>query len=190
MMIDPAMLAFDFDGVLADTMSLFLEIARDEYSINGIGYDDITCYQLDECLNIKPEIIAEIIDRLLEGEYSQPLHPMAGAAEVLVQISRYRNPIPLVTSRPYPGPINDWIINTLPLDPGSFEVVATGASEAKADELLNREIVYFVEDRLETCFSLMDAGITAIVFRQPWNRRKHPFTEVGTWSELADLIQF
>ena len=190
MMIDPATLAFDFDGVLADTMSLFLEIARDEYNINGIGYDDITCYALDECLNIKPEVIAEIIDRLLKGDYSQPLHPMAGAAEVLVQISRYRNPIPLVTSRPHPGPINDWIINTLPLDPGAFEIIATGAAEAKADELINREIVYFVEDRLETCFSLMKAGITAILYRQPWNRRNHPFTEVGTWSELADLIQF
>ena len=138
MMIDPATLAFDFDGVLADTMSLFLEIARDEYNINGIGYDDITCYALDECLNIKPEVIAEIIDRLLKGDYSQPLHPMAGAAEVLVQISRYRNPIPLVTSRPHPGPINDWIINTLPLDPGAFEIIATGAAEAKADELINR----------------------------------------------------
>jgi phosphoglycolate phosphatase-like HAD superfamily hydrolase len=138
MMIDPATLAFDFDGVLADTMSLFLEIARDEYNINGIGYDDITCYELDKCLNIKPEIIAEIIDRLLKGEYSQPLHPMAGAAEVLVQISHYRNPIPLVTSRPYPGPIKDWIINNLLLDPGSFDIIATGAPEAKADELLNR----------------------------------------------------
>ena len=190
MMIDPARLAFDFDSVLADTMSLFLEIARDEYNINGIGYDDITCYALDECLDIDPEIIAEIIDRLLKGDYTQPLHPMAGAAEVLEKLIRYRNPIPLVTSRPYPGPINDWIINTLLLEPGSFEVIATGASEAKADELLNRQIAYFVEDKLETCFSLMEAGITAILFRQPWNRRKHPFREVGTWSELADLIQF
>jgi len=190
MMIDPATLAFDFDGVLADTMALFLEIARDEYNINGIGYDDITCYELDKCLSIKPEVIADIIDRLLNGDYSQPLHPMTGAAEVLVQVSRHRSPIPLVTSRPHPGPINDWIKNTLLLDPGAFEIIATGAADAKADELINRKIVYFVEDNLETCFSLRKAGITAILYRQPWNRHEHPFREIGTWSDLAEIIQF
>jgi FMN phosphatase YigB (HAD superfamily) len=190
MMIDPAKLAFDFDGVLADTMALFLEIAREDYNINGIEYDDITRYQLDECLDINPEIIAEIIDRLLKGEYSQPLRPMAGAAEVMGKIRLYRNPLLLVTSRPYPGPLNDWMIHTLSLDPGSFEVIATGAADAKADELLNREIAYFVDDNIETCFSLMDAGITAILYRQPWNRCEHPFTEIGSWKELADLIQF
>jgi hypothetical protein len=52
MMIDPASVAFDFDGVVADTMSLFLNIASVEYNINGIGYDDITSYNLEECLSI------------------------------------------------------------------------------------------------------------------------------------------
>ena len=189
-MIDPAKLAFDFDGVLADTMSLFLEIAREDYNINGIEYDDITRYQLDECLDINPELIAEIIDRLLNGEYSQPLRPMDGAVELIRKIRHYRNPFLLVTSRPYPGPLNDWMIHTLSLDPGSFEVIATGAADNKADELLKRGIAYFVEDNIETCFSLKEAGITVILYRQPWNRYDHPFTEIGSWSELADLIQF
>jgi hypothetical protein len=35
-MIDPGTLAFDIDGVVADTMTLFLEIARDEFNINSI----------------------------------------------------------------------------------------------------------------------------------------------------------
>ena len=189
-MIDPAKLAFDFDGVLADTMALFLEIARQEYNINDIEYNDITRYQLDECLDIDPGIIAEIIERLLKGEYSQPLRPMAGAVEGMKKIRLYRNPLLLVTSRPYSGPLNDWMIHTLLLDPGAFEVIATGAADAKADELKTREIEYFVEDNIETCFSLREAGITAILYRQPWNRCEHPFTEIGSWSELAELIQF
>ena len=40
-MIDPAAIAFDIDGVVADTMSLFLEIARDVHHINHIRYEDI-----------------------------------------------------------------------------------------------------------------------------------------------------
>ena len=43
-MFNPASVAFDIDGVIADTMTLFLEIARDVYHINGIRYDDIVCY--------------------------------------------------------------------------------------------------------------------------------------------------
>ena len=34
--IDPASIAFDIDGVVADTMTLFLDIARDEYNIDWI----------------------------------------------------------------------------------------------------------------------------------------------------------
>ncbi|UCH21982.1 MAG: haloacid dehalogenase [Deltaproteobacteria bacterium] len=189
-MIDPASVAFDFDGVVADTMSLFLNIASVEYNIDGIGYDDITTYNLEECLSINPGIIDEIINKILEGDYSLTLQPMAGISEVLVRIARYRNPIPLVTSRPHPGPINDWIKNTLPLDPAHLEVVATGTFDGKADELLNRKISYFVEDRLETCFFLKDSGIIPVLFRQPWNRRRHPFLEVANWREISDLIHF
>jgi hypothetical protein len=37
-MINPASLAFDIDGLVADTMSLFLEIVRDVHNISGIRY--------------------------------------------------------------------------------------------------------------------------------------------------------
>ena len=59
-----------------------------------------------------------------------------------------------------------------------------------ADILSERNISYFVEDRLETCFPLQGAGITPILFKQPWNRKNHPFIEVGNWRELESLIKF
>jgi len=49
--------AFDIDGVVADTMTLFLDIARQEYQLNSVQYSDITSYKLEECLDIDPEII-------------------------------------------------------------------------------------------------------------------------------------
>jgi 5'(3')-deoxyribonucleotidase len=190
MMIDPESLAFDFDGVLADTMTLFIDIAREEYHINGIRYKDMTSYNLQDCLEMDPEIIFAIIVKILEGNYSATLKPMAYAPEILARINRYHNPILLVTARPHADPVHDWVQEALPLDPASIEVVATGTFEGKAEVLLNRKISFFVEDRLETCFSIMEAGITPVVYRQPWNRKSHPFVEVGNWCELASLIDF
>ena len=188
--IDPASVAFDIDGVFADTMTLFIDIARDEHDIGEIKYEDITCYQLEDCLDIDTAIIRDIITKLLDGTYAAPLNAIEGASEVLTRLGGEYRPLLFVTARPYPGPINDWIQNTLPLDSNSIEVVTTGSFEAKADELLRRGISYFVEDRLETCFALRDAGITPVLFKQPWNRASHPFVEVGSWSELDALIDF
>ena len=44
-MINPASLAFDIDGVVADTMSLFLEIVRDVHNINSIRYREINSWK-------------------------------------------------------------------------------------------------------------------------------------------------
>ena len=189
-MIDPASVAFDIDGVVADTMTLFLDIARQEYNLNSIQYSDITSYKLEECLDIDPEIIEAIVLRILDGNYHATLHPIAGASEGLVKIQRYRKPILFITARPYPGPIRDWISQALQLDPASFEVIATGSHEAKADVLRQRKISCFVDDRLETCFLLQNADVTPVLYCQPWNREQHPFVEVGSWDELQALIAF
>jgi 5'(3')-deoxyribonucleotidase len=189
-MIDPALIAFDVDGVFADTMTLFLDIAREEYEIYGVKYEDITCYLLEECINIDGRIIEQIIRQIMEGSHSIPLQPIDGAAHVLTRISRRHSPILFVTARSSDGPISAWIRKMLPLATDSVEVVATGSFEAKVDVLLERQVSYFVEDRLETCFPLHDVGITPVLFKQPWNRQKHPFIEVGTWRELESLIKF
>ncbi len=69
-MIDPESIAFDIDGVFADTIPLVIEIARDEFGIDGIRPEDITCYALRDCLDIDGEIIEAVIKKLLDGNYS------------------------------------------------------------------------------------------------------------------------
>ena len=189
-MIDPASVAFDIDGVLADTMTLFFDIAREEYDITGIKPEDITCYMVEECLDIDKEIIEAIIARIVDGRHSAPLNPIDGAPEVLNRLVRRQGPLLFVTARPYLGTIYDWVLDILQLEPDSIEIITTGSFERKSDVLLSRNISYFVEDRLETCFFLKEAGITPVLFKQPWNREKHPFIEVGTWKELESLIEF
>lgn len=190
MKIDPASVAFDIDGVIADTMNLFLDIARSEYDIDWIRYQDITCYQLEDCLDLDINIIMAIFARIMDGDYTTPLKPIAGAPDVLARLGEQYNPLHFVTARPYLGPIDGWLKTVLALDPPSIEIVATGSFDGKVDVLAKRDITYFVEDRLETCFSLQNAGIVPVLFRQPWNRERHPFMEVGSWQELESLIEF
>ena len=53
--IAPESIAFDIDGVIADTMTLFLDIAREEFAVEGVRYEDIRCDNLADCIDIEPE---------------------------------------------------------------------------------------------------------------------------------------
>ena len=189
-MIDPDAVAFDIDGVVADTMTLFLEIARDEYNINSIRYEDITCYELADCLDMDPDVIDHIVIKLLDGNHGARLRPLKGAAAVLGRLAENFRPVVFVTARPYIGTLGEWFENVLDLSSSAWDVIATGTHEGKVQVLLERGISYFVDDRLETCYALRDAGIVPVLFKQPWNREPHPFSEVGSWIELDALIDF
>ncbi len=188
-MIDPDKVAFDIDGVIANTMQLFLDIAREIYGINHIRYSDITRYHLDECLAMDPEVIREINNRIIEGDYPCSLAPIDGAAGVLRKLCGY-GPLRLVTARPKPGPMAEWMPQLLFPEQQRIEMHTTGSFEAKADVLKAHGVHFFVEDRLDTCFLLDGQGITPIVFEQPWNREPHPFVEVSNWGQLERLFNF
>ncbi|MEE4355568.1 MAG: haloacid dehalogenase [Desulfococcaceae bacterium] len=189
--MDPGLLAFDIDGVVADTMRLFLEIAREDHGIRGIRYEDITGYILEDCLNLDTELINDVIAKLLDGSRDGGLRPISGAREVLMRLGENCGRLCFVTARPSPESIRRWMLNLLSPEPrAAIDLVATGSFEAKADVLKEKGISFFVEDRLETCFLLKEEGIIPILFRQPWNREPHPFQEVGNWEELETLIAF
>ena len=189
-MIDPRSVAFDIDSVIADTMALFIDIAREEHRIDHLKYEDITAYDLSACLNLSLPVIEAIVNRIQDGGYRAALKPIPGAAEVLAKVGKCHSPLLFVTARPYAGPIRDWVNESLALNPSEVEIVATGSFDDKVDVLTGRKITHFVEDRLETCYALQAGGVTPILFRQPWNRSRHPFTEVGSWQELESLICF
>ena len=187
--IDPAQIAFDIDGVVADTMSLFLSIAEDVYGITDYRYEDITEYDLEGALGFDQTLQWEIIVRILEGNYPMPLHPIGGAERVLKRLNRRHRPTLFVTARPDADHIRNWLLDMLAVGPEAIRVVATGSFSDKKDVLLEHDIQYFVEDRLETCFMLAEAGMSPIVFQQPWNRKSHPFFEVGDWRQIESMIR-
>ena len=189
-MIDPASIAFDIDGVVADTMQLFLDIAEQDYGEAGLKYEDFTCYNIEDCLDLDPTLLRQIFERIMDGNYTAALHPMDGAAAVLQRLAMDFGPLLFVTARPYAGPMAQWLPDAIDVDPKDIEILAVGDFDRKARILVERNISCFIEDRLETCFKLETEGITPILFRQPWNRNGHHFTEVNDWRELEALIEF
>jgi len=189
-MIDPASIAFDIDSVVADTMHLFLDIAREEYGETDLRYEDMTCYNLEDCLDLDPIILRQIIEKIMDGNYTAPLHPIDGAVEVLQRLAGGFGPIVFVTARPFAGPMTQWLPGVLEVDRKDIEIIAAGDFDKKARILVERNISYFIEDRLETCFRLEAEGITPVLFSQPWNRQMHHFTEVNNWREIESLIAF
>jgi uncharacterized protein len=188
-MIDPRKIGFDIDGVVANTMQLFLDILLSVYGINHVTLDDITRYDLQACLDVDPRIITAINQSINDGTYTGRLEPMEGAAGVIKRLSAY-GPIRLVTARPYPGPIESWMAQEFFLNGSPVKITATGGFDNKTEVLKSEEIDFFVEDRLETCFLLQDNDITPILYAQPWNRRPHPFREVTDWKQLESLIDW
>lgn len=189
MKIDPEKVAFDIDSVFADTMTLFLEIARRDFGINNIRYENITEYYLEDCLDIDPDVVTAIINSIIEDNSGIELMPMEGAVDTLVKVGAIA-PLLFVTARPRLEPIKKWVWKTLLVDPSRIEVIATGSFEGKVEILKTRGVAYFIEDRLETCFHLRANDITPILFSHPWNQKPHPFHTVRNWTEIETLFDW
>jgi hypothetical protein len=186
-MIPLASIAFDIDGVVANTMGLFIDIARDKHNIS-IQYDQINTYDLTQCLDIEFDVIWDILQQIMNGNHDQPLMPIEQAAEILKTLGNISNNLLFVTARPDANALIPWFLETLQLSEQCFKIVATGDFQQKISVLQEHHVKYFVEDRMETCRLLNDNGIKPIVFCQPWNREAHSFIEVKTWNDLYKLI--
>ncbi len=186
--LEPELFAFDIDGVVADTMGTFIEIATNEYGIEGLKKENITSYWLEKCLPVPEKIVWEIVDRIIKDPFDIGLRPIEGALEGLRHFYEQAGRLTFVTARPEKDGIEAWLQEQLfPLPGDAIRVVATGVHEKKADVLLGQGFRYFVEDNLDTVRQLCDHGIGAIVFDQPWNREETPFRRVFSWDDLLEL---
>ncbi len=188
--INPAETGFDIDGVVADTMASFINIAKQDYGIHNIVKEQITSYWLEECLPIPDEIIEKIIARILTDPFGTGLKPNPGAVETLTAVGQ-EHTLVFVTARPVREPICRWLEQTLSeVQPERINVIATGEHSAKVSVLKKLGIKYFVEDHLATCLEIHQAGINAIVFDQPWNRNDpDSLWRVKGWKELGGLMK-
>lgn len=185
--IDPRAIGFDIDGVVADTMEAFIRLARDEYGINTIHPEHITEFEVEECLDITPSIITSIFARLLNEPIKAGLQPMDNAIPVLRELARY-GPLTFITARPNRTPVEEWLAENLGADVFSpARLIAMGDHDKKAGYVTDAGLNHFIDDRAETCIQLNQAGITAMVYEQPWNRGRHALPSVTDWLDIRTL---
>jgi len=188
--IEPLELAFDIDGVVADTMAVFVRLAHEHYGFTWLTKEDLRQYDLRACLNVDPEIVDELICLTLDDEHTQQIPPVDGAVAMLTKLARH-GPLRFVTARIWPDSIIRWLHQTLPeVDSCRIEVFASGLPEAKCGILRELKVRYFVEDRVETCKLLSQSGIQPLLFDQPWNRvpEAAAFPRIEKWSQLCERI--
>jgi len=185
--IHPAEIGFDIDGVVADTGGAFLRIASEEYGINSLSLEDITSFEVVDCLDMEQAIIEEIFSRLLADPLTAGLQPMQDAIPVL-QCFGAKAPLTFVTARPHEEPIARWLQHFLPPQIfGAIRLVAMGEHDNKTSYIKNLDLKYFIDDRLQTCQKLSEAGITPYVYQQPWNNNHHNLPTVKNWQEIQAL---
>ena len=101
-------LAFDIDGVVADIMTTFLALARERYDCgHHLRYEHITTFLLEDCLDLEPRIIAELIRELIDRPQQLGVEPFPEAVAVLTRLAR-ETPLLFVTARDRAGPIRTW----------------------------------------------------------------------------------
>ena len=189
MKILPNEIAFDIDGVVADTFRVFVDRARNSYGYQ-FYYEDITEYEFRKTIDIDEQTSDEILRFLIDYPIESGIKPIRGAVEVLTRLSTM-GPLFFVTARPEKASILKWIRHQLPkVDMNFIQLEATTSHTEKLPILLRNKVRYFVEDRLETCYLLEKSFITPIVFEQPWNRKFHPFPVVKGWNDISDLIEW
>jgi len=185
--IDPALIGFDIDGVVADTGGAFIRIAGEEYGLHNISLDDITSFEVMDCLDVEQVIIEEIFTRLLDDPLNAGLQPMEDAIPVLHRFAA-KAPLTFVTARPHKNSIACWLQYFL--KPAAFKnmrLVAMGEHDKKMSYIKKLGLEYFVDDRLQTCETLAREGITPLVYNQPWNRNGHNLPTVNDWRSIQAL---
>ncbi len=188
--MQPTEVGFDFDGVIANTAEAFIRIACEQYNYCSFTIEDITNFQLEECIGLPSTLVEKIFLDILHDSLSTGLLPMPGAVDVLNKLSAHA-PITVITARHLQQPVTDWFDSFFPESTkNAIELVAMGDHDDKLRYIQAHQLKYFVDDRAETCNMLAMAQIHPLVYSQPWNRNRHSLTTVESWQDIHNLLDF
>ncbi|MDH3393835.1 MAG: hypothetical protein OEL66_07485, partial [Desulfobulbaceae bacterium] len=160
---------------------------RDQYGLGEIRPEEITTFQVEDCLDIDPNKVEQIFGHLLTDPLDHGLEPMPDAIEVLNELATTA-PLTFITARPQKKPIEDWLRTYLnPAAGDSMRLVAMGEHDGKGNHIKELGLQYFIDDRAETCIRLARDGLSPYVFNQPWNRGRHQLPAVDDWLAIRKL---
>ncbi len=181
-------IGFDLDGVIADTGEAFIRLACEEFNYCSFRLEDITSFQVEECLSIPTDTAEQIFYAILKDSLGTGLKPNPGAVDVITSMAT-QSPVTIITARPLEQPVSDWLDHFFSSKTcQQIKLVAMGDHDDKERYIKEHNLKYFVDDRVETCLNLATTGITPIVYNQPWNHNKHTLNSVSNWQEISGLF--
>jgi uncharacterized protein len=181
-------IGFDFDGVVADTAEAFIRLACKEYGYCSFGREDITNFELQECLPIPEILVQKIFTDILVDSLAVKLLPMPGAIQCLERFTE-SDRVTIITARSLTAPVFNWLEHFCSESTmRKIRVVATGDHNDKVRHIHQHGLKYFVDDRAETCIQLAKEDIAPYVFSQPWNKNRHALPTVADWDEIKSLV--
>ena len=186
--INPVLVGFDFDGVIADIGEAFIRLACTRYNDCDVELEQLSSFQVDQCLDLPLPIIERIFDDILEDSIATELKPFSGAVESLQRLSSHGR-VTIITARPALEPVREWLkLHLGDQSDGAVRLVSSGNHNDKERYIRQNNIRYFIDDRAATCMQLAEAGLKPLVFSQPWNRNQHNLPTVSSWREIIELL--
>lgn len=182
-------IAFDIDGVVANTMQLILDLIQVKTG-RAYALHEFTEYDVTECLDVDHETAYEIYMDIMSDHYNDRLTLIDGARDVLQKLAAVTDTILLVTARHHLGNFKAWLCAALEIPEDKVEMIGTGSFEAKLDVLRQHGKTVMVEDRLETCLILNAGGVTPLLFAQPWNNNKPHGLMTVDWRIIDHLLAY
>ena len=183
-------IGFDFDGVVADIGEAFIRLACEQYDYCSFTLDDIISFQIERCIDMPQELINKIFSDILIDSRATGLRPLEDAVDVLSEMS-LNSRVTIITARPDAAAVHDWLeVFFAPEVKSKIQLIAMGDHDGKVRYAREHGLKFFVDDRLETCLQMAEAGITPLVFNQPWNQNKTGLLSVSGWREIRAMLQF
>lgn len=184
----PGEIGFDLDGVIADTAAAFVRIACEEYGYCDFTVEDITTFQIEQCIGMPATLVERIFRDILEDSLAAGLTPIPGAIEVLEEMAA-SGPITVITARHLEQPVIDWFDHFFPRSTTrAIRLIAMGDHDDKLRHIRRYGLRYFIDDRAETCTMLAAADILPYVYSHPWNRDRHHLPTVENWWQIRALL--
>lgn len=181
-------IGFDFDGVIADTAEAFIRLACNEHHYCSFSQEDITNFELENCLDIPSSLVERIFTDILHDSIGTGVQPIVGAVESIEQFTATSN-VTIITARSLKQPVIDWLDRFFTRDAREkIRVVVTGDHNDKIRHIQDHGLNYFIDDRAETCRQLAEDNIVPYVYTQPWNRNRHNLQTVANWTEIRALV--
>lgn len=167
--------AFDIDGVVCHTWKVIIEILNEEGYV--VTEDDLTTFDLVQCIDILKEDFREVTAKSLSKEYMDKKPIEEGAIWCLRDLHRITGKvIPFITSRKEPENTIYYLENYIVK--GQFPYIVRHGSwddgltawHRKLAQIKELGCIALVEDAPETLKLLSEHGIIPILVDRPYNQ--------------------